>query len=311
MKWDLRIAAARRDIWKASDMRRLLAEHRDGDQRRARCPPCGPGSRPPSALTTWRSSAPCSAAGRKSCCCASPRQSRPSPPQAQPPRRRRPAPGNVTPVRRSGPDRPAVTIREDLPPRLRAVPERRADAAAPAGSARPPLGDHRRCWQCSRTGDGTRPALQGLRRPAMVLRLVPWTATPGCARRRRRRARASPASPGECCAGGSALSCSAVQPASTRPATCDGLRPARPRSAGATAGCATARPGTWPAPRRGTPAPCTSAELGPSGHQLFFASMIAVSWNHGRRGAAGPPAAPVPPATLWHDRRRQAIRPSA
>lgn len=27
MKWDLRMAAARRDIWKASDMRRLLAEH--------------------------------------------------------------------------------------------------------------------------------------------------------------------------------------------------------------------------------------------------------------------------------------------
>lgn len=27
MKWDLRMAAAQRDIWKASDMRRLLAEH--------------------------------------------------------------------------------------------------------------------------------------------------------------------------------------------------------------------------------------------------------------------------------------------
>ena len=27
MKWDLRMAAARRDIWKASDMRRLLAGH--------------------------------------------------------------------------------------------------------------------------------------------------------------------------------------------------------------------------------------------------------------------------------------------
>jgi DNA-binding Xre family transcriptional regulator len=27
MKWDLRMTAARRDIWKASDMRRLLAEH--------------------------------------------------------------------------------------------------------------------------------------------------------------------------------------------------------------------------------------------------------------------------------------------
>lgn len=27
MKWDLRMAAARREIWKASDMRRLLAEH--------------------------------------------------------------------------------------------------------------------------------------------------------------------------------------------------------------------------------------------------------------------------------------------
>ncbi|MBT2511667.1 MULTISPECIES: helix-turn-helix domain-containing protein [Streptomyces] len=26
MKWDLRMAAARREIWKASDMRRLLAE---------------------------------------------------------------------------------------------------------------------------------------------------------------------------------------------------------------------------------------------------------------------------------------------
>jgi hypothetical protein len=35
-------------------------------------------------------------------------------------------------------------------------------------------------------------------------------------------------------------------------------------------------------------------ELGPGGHQLFFASMIAVSWNHGRRGPARP-AAPVPP----------------
>ncbi|RKF23656.1 helix-turn-helix domain-containing protein [Micromonospora globbae] len=27
MKWNLRLAAAKRDIWKASDMRRLLAEH--------------------------------------------------------------------------------------------------------------------------------------------------------------------------------------------------------------------------------------------------------------------------------------------
>ena len=27
MKWDLRMAAARREIWKASDLRRLLAEH--------------------------------------------------------------------------------------------------------------------------------------------------------------------------------------------------------------------------------------------------------------------------------------------
>ncbi|MFB7507902.1 helix-turn-helix domain-containing protein [Streptomyces broussonetiae] len=27
MKWDLRMAAARREVWKASDMRRLLAEH--------------------------------------------------------------------------------------------------------------------------------------------------------------------------------------------------------------------------------------------------------------------------------------------
>ena len=35
-------------------------------------------------------------------------------------------------------------------------------------------------------------------------------------------------------------------------------------------------------------------ELGPGGHQLFFASMIAVSWNHGRKGP-GLSAAPVPP----------------
>lgn len=27
MKWDLRMAAARREIWRASDLRRLLAEH--------------------------------------------------------------------------------------------------------------------------------------------------------------------------------------------------------------------------------------------------------------------------------------------
>lgn len=27
MKWNLRLAAAKRDIWKASDMRQLLAEH--------------------------------------------------------------------------------------------------------------------------------------------------------------------------------------------------------------------------------------------------------------------------------------------
>jgi hypothetical protein len=35
-------------------------------------------------------------------------------------------------------------------------------------------------------------------------------------------------------------------------------------------------------------------ELGPSGQQLFFASMVAVSWNHGRK-RPGPPAAPAPP----------------
>jgi hypothetical protein len=40
--------------------------------------------------------------------------------------------------------------------------------------------------------------------------------------------------------------------------------------------------------------PLHFAELGPSGHQLFFASMVAVSWNHGRK-VPGPPAAPVPP----------------
>jgi len=35
-------------------------------------------------------------------------------------------------------------------------------------------------------------------------------------------------------------------------------------------------------------------ELGPGGHQLFFASMVAVSWNYGRKDP-GRPAAPVPP----------------
>ena len=35
-------------------------------------------------------------------------------------------------------------------------------------------------------------------------------------------------------------------------------------------------------------------ELGPGGHQLFFASMVAVSWNHGSKDP-GLPATPVPP----------------
>jgi hypothetical protein len=53
-----------------------------------------------------------------------------------------------------------VTIRGDLPPKLRAVLN--GDLRCSACRQRPPAtGDHRRCWQCSRTGDGTAPPCKG------------------------------------------------------------------------------------------------------------------------------------------------------
>ena len=65
MKWNLRLAAANRGIWKASELQQMLADHAlsisagkmsglwSGDPARIK-------------LSTWTSSAPCSAAGSRS-----------------------------------------------------------------------------------------------------------------------------------------------------------------------------------------------------------------------------------------------------
>ena len=62
MKWNLRLAAANRGIWKASELQRLLAE-RGMVISAGKMSGCGPASRTPSGSTSWTSSAPCSAAG--------------------------------------------------------------------------------------------------------------------------------------------------------------------------------------------------------------------------------------------------------
>ena len=41
------------------------------------------------------------------------------------------------------------------------------------------------------------------------------------------------------------------------------------------------------------------ARAGPGGHQLFFASILAVSWNHGRKAPARPAAPSAPGGMIW------------
>lgn len=174
-----------------------------------------------------------------------------------------------------------MTRRENLPPRLRAVLNGELTCSA-CGQRPPATGSHRRCWQCSRTGDGTarraRAAAARSGSPAGA-----WNATSGCARRSRHRGPASPASRGEYCPDGSARparsSAAATRPGHARAAD------ARRRSAAATAGCATARPSTWPGPRRGTPAPSTSLS---SGRAATSCSSPECSLSAGTTGATPP-----------------------
>jgi len=51
MKWNLRLAAANRGIWKASELQRMLAD-RDLVISAGRCPGCGPATRPASSCPT-------------------------------------------------------------------------------------------------------------------------------------------------------------------------------------------------------------------------------------------------------------------
>ena len=69
MKWNLRLAAANRGIWKASELQRLLAEALVISA--GKMSACGPASRTRSSSTSWTSSARYSAAGSVNCCCPS------------------------------------------------------------------------------------------------------------------------------------------------------------------------------------------------------------------------------------------------
>ena len=65
MKWNLRLAAANRGIWKASELQRMLANRDLGSPAPGRCPGCGPATRPASSCPTSTSSAPSSAAASR------------------------------------------------------------------------------------------------------------------------------------------------------------------------------------------------------------------------------------------------------
>src|SRR6266568_3141237 len=168
MKWDLRMAAARRDIWKASDMRRLLAGH-------------GMGISAGKMSALWSGQPTSIRLDDLEVICAvlgcGPEElllREPGTVQARPPRLS-PAPQRAAPPASSRSGDQAGQPRRD-PPRGPAAqapgrPERRADLqrlrAAPAGHRQPPamlavLANRQR----------RSPAVQGMRRPAVVLRLV-------------------------------------------------------------------------------------------------------------------------------------------
>ena len=62
MKWNLRLAAANRGIWKASELQRMLADHGLAISA-GKMSGLWSGTRRASSCPTWTSSAPCSAAG--------------------------------------------------------------------------------------------------------------------------------------------------------------------------------------------------------------------------------------------------------
>jgi hypothetical protein len=183
-----------------------------------------------------------------------------------------------------------VTIRESLPPKLRAVLN--GELTCSACRQRPPAtGNHRRCWQCSRTGNGTPPPCKGCGGPqwfsGWCMDCHPRMRPPLSAPRSCQSCFALGILPGRFCSPCAQFS--------------------RRYPAGTCEGC-----GRQAAIRRGhcrlchcqaqyladsspwDTGPLHVRELGPGGHQLFFASMVAVSWNHGRK-EPGLPAAPVQP----------------
>ncbi len=67
MKWNLRLAAANRGIWKASELQRMLAEHGLVISAGKMSGLWSGQPRPASSCPTWTSSAPSWAAGSGSC----------------------------------------------------------------------------------------------------------------------------------------------------------------------------------------------------------------------------------------------------
>jgi len=193
-----------------------------------------------------------------------------------------------------------VTLREDLPPKLWAVLNGELTCSA-CGQRPPATGNHRRCWQCSRTGNGTAPPCKGCGGPQWF---SGWCMD---CHPRMRPPLSAPRSCQSCFAWGvlPGRSCSPCSQFSRRyPAgTCEGCgrRAAIRRGHCRLCHCQAqylAGSSPWDT------GPLHFRELGPGGHQLFFASMVAVSWNHGRKDP-GLPAAPAPPG------RGDMIRPEA
>lgn len=184
-----------------------------------------------------------------------------------------------------------MTLRENLPPKLRAVLIGELTCSA-CGQRPPATGNHRRCWQCSRTGTGTPPPCKGCGGPqwfsGWCMDCHPRMRPPLSAPRSCQSCLAWGVLPGRFCS-----SCSQFNrryPAGT----CEGCGRLAAIRRGHCRLCHCqaqylAGPSPWDT------GPLHFRELGPGGHQLFFASMLAVSWNHGRKAPARP-AAPAPPA---------------
>lgn len=183
-----------------------------------------------------------------------------------------------------------MTTRRDLAPKLQAVLSGELRCTA-CGFRSPASKSHRRCWQCSRNGDGQPPPCKGCGGPQ-------WFS--GWCQDCHPRLRPPLSEPRSC------RSCFAWGLLGGR--TCKAcLAFAQRRAVGICAGCHREMPlhrshcrlchqqaQYLAGPQQWDTGPLHFHELGPSGQQLFLANTLAIGWGSRRRTTHRPPASALP-----------------